>query len=147
MGLGIKRSVLGDICVFDFGACVVCEDKTCDFIVDELKKAGRDTVRCEKFTPDADFAAARRFEEISTSVASLRLDGTVRALCNVSREEASRLVVQGFVEVNYFTEKEPDRQVSESDIISVRGHGKYIIDRGGDVTRRGRIRLIARKYV
>ena len=47
----------------------------------------------------------------------------------------------------YFVNKEPDRAVSENDIISVRGFGKYIIDRTGDVTRRGRIRLVARKYV
>ncbi len=147
MGLGIKRSVLGDICVFDHGAVVICEDKTCDFILGELKNAGRDSIKCERIAVGEGFSPERKFKEIATTVASLRLDGVVRALCNISRDDAVGLVEQGSCEVNYFVEKEPDRQVCENDIITVRGYGKYIIDRGGDVTRRGRLRLIARKYV
>ncbi len=147
MSLGLKRSVIGDICVFDFGAVAFCDDKTCDFITEELKKAGRDSIKCERISVDEGFVPDRKFKEIATTVASPRLDGVVRALCNISRDDALGLVSQGSVEINYFMEKEPDRPVRERDIISVRGSGKYIIDRVGDVTRRGRIRLIARKYV
>jgi len=147
MGLGLRRSVIGDICPDGEGAVIFCEDKACAFILEELRMAGRDSVRCERLSTDADFSPSRRFEEIATTVASVRLDGVVRALCNVSRDEAASLVGQGLVDLNYFCEKEPDRRVDEGDIISVRGHGKYIIDRAGDVTRRGRIRLLARKYV
>ena len=147
MGLGLKRSVIGDICVFDYGAVVFCEEKTSAFIAEELRNAGRDSIRSERISVDLDFSADRKFQEICTTVASLRLDGVVRALCNISRDDALQLVLQGSVELNYFVNKEPDRAVLENDIVSVRGFGKYIIDRGGEETRRGRIRLIARKYV
>ena len=147
MGLGIKRSVVGDICVFDHSAVVFCDDKTSDFIAEEMTSAGRDSIKSEKISVDLSFEADRKFQEICTTVASPRLDGVVRALCNISRDDALQLVLQGSVEHNYFMNKEPDRAVCENDIISVRGFGKYIIDRVGEVTRRGRIRLIARKYV
>ena len=147
MGLGLKRSVVGDICVFDYGAVAFCDDKTCDFIAEELRNAGRDSIKCERISVDLGFSADRKFQEICTTVASPRVDGVVRALCNISRDDALQLVLQGSVEVNYFIEKEPDRTVREGDIISVRGSGKYIIDGASDVTRRQRIRLIARKYV
>lgn len=147
MALGIKRNVLGDICIFDFGAVAFCDNKTCGFVAEELKNAGRDSIRCELISVDGDFSPERKFDEIATTVASARLDGAVRALCNISRDDALQLVCQGSVELNYFIEKEPDCSVREGDVISVRGRGKYIIDRIGELTRRGRIRLLARKYV
>ncbi len=146
MALGIKRSTIGDICVVGRDAYVFCTENAGAFIVAELKKAGRETLKCEMVAVGRDFRINRSFAEICTTVASPRLDGTVRALCNVSREEALLLVTGGSVEVNYFLEKEPDRGVVAGDILSVRGFGKYIVDRAEDQTRRGRIRLIARKY-
>jgi len=147
MALGLRRSAVGDICVLSDCAVVLCEKRIAAFIADELKKAGRDTIRCQLWDIDESFSAARRFDNIATTVASARLDGVVRALCNVSRDEAVDLVEKGMVEVNYFVEKEPDRRIAEGDILSVRGFGKYIIDGASDVTRRQRIRLLARKYV
>ncbi|MBQ4066384.1 MAG: hypothetical protein IJD22_01945 [Clostridia bacterium] len=147
MALGIKRSVLGDICVEGDSATVFCDERASAFVASELRSAGRDTVRCEIAEAGLDFCPVRQFEKICSTVASPRLDGIVRALCSVSRDEALRLVNQGMVEVNYFVMKEPDRTVSPGDIVSVRGHGKYIVDSACDATRRGRLRLLARKYV
>ena len=147
MALGLKRSVIGDLCVADNTCTVFCESTAAAFIAEELKRAGRDTIRCTPFDAGLDFSPEREFREISVSVASVRLDGAVRALCNISREDACELVLQGHCEVNYFVQREPDRALREGDILSVRGHGKYIIDRIGDLTKRNRTRLVARKYV
>lgn len=147
MALGIKRNVLGDIAAQEARAVAFCETKTCDFIIDELKSAGRDKIVCQKLHTDLAFKPERSFEKISSTLASPRLDGVVRALCALSREEAAALVVKGSCEVNYFTVKETDCRLSEGDILTVRGYGKFIIDRVEDVTRRGRLKLEARKYV
>ena len=71
----------------------------------------------------------------------------MRALCSVSREDAASLVLSGKAELNYLTVQQPDRKVAPGDILSVRGYGKFIIDRCEDETRRGRLRLEARKYI
>ncbi|MBR6676839.1 MAG: hypothetical protein IKL24_05870 [Clostridia bacterium] len=147
MALGLKRSVIGDICICDGYAVVFCEETAATLITAELRSAGRESLKSEMFPVDRDFAPVVRFEEICTTVASLRLDGVVRALCNVSRDEAAQLVSKGMVDVNYFTKKETDLQIKGGDIISVRGFGKFIIDGDGGETRRQRLRLLARKYV
>lgn len=147
MALGIKRNVIGDICVDNNTAVVFCDEKAHAFVLDELKRAGRDTVTCSQFSAGVDFQPVRHFEDICASVASVRFDGVVRALCSISREDACELVHKGLCEINFFMEKEPDRIIREGDIVSVRGYGKYIIDRACDLTKRGRIRLVARKYV
>ena len=146
MGLGIKRETLGDICFFDGDAYVFCEKVTADYICSALTKAGRDKVRCEKCTLPENFEIIHQFEDVHTTVASPRIDGVVRALCNISREDAASLTENGDVELNYFTEEECDAKVSGGDIISVRGYGKFVIDSVSELTRKGRIRLSARKY-
>lgn len=146
MGLGFKRSVIGDICMVDDGALVFCEPTAADYVACELRKAGRETVKCEKIFAEPDFRPVRSFTDIRTTVASPRLDGVVRGLCNLSRDDALSLVEGGAVEINYYTEKKPDRTVLAGDVISVKGQGKYIVDSADTKTVRGRLRLIARKY-
>ncbi len=147
MGLGLKRQMLGDIIPTDGGALLAARRESADFITSELKKAGRDSVRAEIADSKEKIVFNRRFEDISTSVATPRLDGAVRALCGVSREKAAELVESGNVEINYYTEKKADHRLSAGDILTVRGFGKFVIYRCEDTTRRGRIRLEAGKYV
>lgn len=147
VGLGLKRQMLGDIVVHDGGAVLFARRESMDFIVSQLKRAGRDSVRAEIAEPDIAFTVQRSFEDICQSVASMRLDGAVRALCSLSREKAASLVESGNVEVNYYTEKRVDHHLSPGDILTVRGFGKFVIYRCEDVTKRGRIRLFAGKYI
>ncbi len=147
MGLGIKRETVGDICFFKGDCYIFCDRVAADYICEELRKAGRDTVRCEKCTLPDDFEVIYKFEKITSTVASPRLDGIVRALCNISREEAALTVERGLVELNYLTEDATDTKVEMGDTVSVRGYGKFIIDSTDTVTRKGRYRLCARKYI
>ena len=125
------------------------EDKTIRLLAvgDNLFHAGSDTVRAEVTVLPAGFEIPRNFERIELSVASPRLDGVVRALTGLSRADANALVKAADVELNYFPEENADAPVSDGDTLSIRGYGKYIIDSACGVTRRGRNRLSARKYV
>ncbi len=147
MALGIKRETLGDICFFEGEAYVFAEPKAAAYIENELKRAGRDKVSAKVCSLPDDFEIQLEYENISTTVASPRIDGVVRALCNMSRDDAASLVISGMVELNYFTETEVDAKVSGTDIISVRGHGKYIVDSADEQTKKGRVRIVARKFV
>ena len=147
MALGIKRETLGDICFFRGETYVFAEPRAAEYISMELNKAGRAKVRGEICTLPEDFCPEIRFEEINTTVATPRLDGVVRALCNISREDAAELVRAGLCELNYFTELEGDTAVKNGDVVSLRGYGKYVIDSTDGVTKKGRCRLTARKYI
>lgn len=147
MALGIKRETLGDICCFEGEAYVFAEPRAAAYIESSLCRAGRAKVSAEICTLPKDFKIELNFENISTTIASPRIDGVVRALCNVSRDDAAALVSSGLVELNYFTETEVDAKVCRGDIISIRGRGKFFVDSTEDQTKKGRFRLLARKLV
>lgn len=150
MALGLKRNVLGDIAVngSDRNTWIFVKKSSAGFIMDELHRAGRDTVSAEAALrlPES-FSVLREYQEIHVTVASMRLDGVVKALCGLSREDASKLVARGDVSLNCFEKYETDREVQNGDIISVKGFGKYIVDSTGGRTRKDRLRVSARKYI
>lgn len=147
LALGLERSVLGDIAILDGHRAIAFFTKQiAPFIADSLKRAGNDAVRAAVTDLPAGFTVPRAFEEIEVTVASPRLDGVVRALTNLSRADAAAFVKSGEAEINYFPAADPDAPVTDGDVLSLRGFGKYIIDSANTVTRRGRNRLIARKY-
>ncbi len=146
MALGIKRSVLGDI-VSDGETFRTFAEKSCAaFLISELRWAGRDAVSCTAADAGEKFVPKREFKEISFTVSSPRADAVIRTLCALSREKAAAIIEEGSAELNYYPLTQPDKKLSAGDILSVRGFGKFIIDRAQDETRKGRIRVAVRKY-
>jgi RNA-binding protein YlmH len=148
LSLGVDRAVIGDIAVLSGSeALVFAADRIAPFLEAELTRIGRDAVTCVRIPPDPCFLVPRRYEEIPVTVASLRLDGLVKALTGQSRENAAETVRAGLVEVNYRETDEASRPVAEGDILSGRGYGKYIVGAPAGSTKSGRIRLVCRKYL
>lgn len=148
LALGLERHVLGDIAVLDeHRAVAFFSAQIAPFVAENLVRAGNDSVRAEAGELPAGFEIPRHFERMEISVASPRLDGVVRALTGLSRADAAALVKAADVELNYFPEENADAPVEDGDTLSIRGYGKYIIDFACGVTRRGRNRLSARKYL
>ena len=150
LGLGIEREVLGDIVFEDSEgeeAIAFCDGVIAHFILAELKKVASDTVKVKRTELASDFEPKREFAHISDTVASARLDCIVAALCSLSRDKAAATVNSGLVEVDFEAETRPDRNLCAPCLVSVRGYGKFRINAVSDLTRRGRLRLDADKYV
>lgn len=150
LGLGLERSVVGDIFVMGDGeseAIMLCDSAIADFLLNELSHIANDKVRVSSVRHGEWEAPKRRMQEIHDTVASPRLDAVVAALCNLSRENASSAVLTGLVELNFENEERPDRTVAAPSIISVRGIGRFRVLSLSDKTRKGRYRLDAEKYV
>ena len=148
LALGIEREVIGDVAVLDdFSALVFCDGKIALFILSELKKIGNDTVRVEMTEVSSDFSYEPRSMPVSDTVASARLDCVVASLAGLSREKAQFAVKGGSVTLDYFEADECDEPVCEGSIISVRGVGKFKIVSLSDTTKKGRLRLLAKKYI
>lgn len=146
--LGIERSAVGDIIVTSkSGAVIFATPAAARVLGEELTSVGRERVTAAATPLPAGFRVEREYEAITDTVMSPRLDGIVRALCNISREAASELVARGDVQLNYEVATKPDAEVKRGDVLSVRGYGKYIYDGDRGVNRRGRLRIDARKYV
>ncbi len=87
------------------------------------------------------------FKEIGGTVASARLDCILSALTALSRSESAQLITSGLVFVNFETECKISVIVSEGATVSIRGHGRFVIDRIGPQTKKGRLSIKARKYL
>ena len=147
MATGVRREAVGEIAVLSPREAVVfAERPIAVYLAETLTAVGADTVRSSLFDVPDDFVIPRRFEPVSGTVQSPRLDGVVHALCNLSREKAAALVLHGDVVLNDFPAAAGDAPIEPGDVLSVRGFGKFIIDGVSDVTKKGRIRLSARKF-
>lgn len=149
LSLGIKRHVVGDIIADEdgHGAYVFCDAKIGGYIAENLAKVASDTVKVSIVTLPDGFSVRRRTEPISDTVASMRADCVISALVRCSRERAKELIVSGMAEVNYEAVIKPDAVLEVGDIVSVRGAGKFVISGIDGVTRRGRMRLTAERYI
>lgn len=148
LSLGIERSSVGDIYVVDdFSAIVICRSEIESLILSELSSVANDKVKVARCEVDPYMPSNQSFEPHSDTIASERLDCVVASLCDLSRERAQALISGGLVEVNYEARIRTDIKVSQNDVISARGYGKFVVREISERTKKGRIRLLFDKYV
>lgn len=148
LGLGLERDAIGDILIPDSHSAILLTDtRVGDFLITQMEKVATDTVKVSRLPEGTTLTGTRRLQPITDTVASERLDCVVAALCNLSREKAQMAVKSGLVELDYEAVEACDTTVEAPAIISVRGYGKFAVHAFDGTTRKGRVRLVAGKYV
>ena len=148
LGLGLDRDAVGDVSVVDDRTAItVCGAPIADFLTTHLEKVATDGVRVSRLPEGEAIPLAHRFAPVSDTVASERLDCVVAALANLSRDKAQTTVRSGLVELDYETVTDCDMTLTAPAVLSIRGVGKFRINAFDGVTRRGRVRLLADRYV
>ena len=147
MNLGISRDLLGDIVINNDFAVLFCLEEIADFIMYNLTKVANTSVileQCELAQLDM---PEKQFKQFSKTVASERLDCIVSALINKSRSSASEFIDRGLVTVNYEIVKNQSHQVKDCTTLSVRGFGKFYIEYGEGLSKKGKIKLSIKQYI
>ncbi len=149
LSLGVEREVLGDIAVDETShrATVFCTRRMFPFFLSSVERIGGDVVRLSETKISPDFDGGRRYLSLRDTIASPRLDCIVAALCNLSREAAATAIRSGLVELDYECEERPDHLISPPAVLSVRGKGKFVLKEIGAPTKKGRLPLLAEKYL
>lgn len=147
MGLGIKREKIGDIIIHDNFCQVVVSHDICDFIIMNLHKVSRNNVSVFEITRDKIIPSLQVYKEVSFTVSSDRLDCIISGLYNISRQESLKYINAEKVNVNYEKIIFPSKEIKENSLISVRGKGRAIIVKSGDITKKGRIKVIAKLII
>ena len=148
LGLGLERDAVGDILLPDaHNAILMTDTRVGDFLAVSLTKVATDTVKVGRVPEGVPLAGTRRLQPISDTVASQRLDCVVAALCNLSREKAQMAVKAGLCELDYEAVEDCSATVDAPAVISVRGYGKFAVHAFDGVTKKGRVRLVAGKYI
>lgn len=141
LGQGIERDNLGDLLVMEGQAYCAALPEIATYLAGCLGEAGRTTLRCD-VTRETPPLPEQRVVSSRDTVASLRLDAVLAAAWNLSRTDASELIAQGKVVVNFLPEERPDARLAEGALVSVRGKGRFRLEEVGHVTSKGRIGIV-----
>lgn len=154
LALGLDRSAIGDIAPIDeYSAYMFVSRKVAGFLTEgDFAETGgiriaKDRVKITRAALPEGYVIEQKYRPVTDTVASERLDCIVAALCNLSRESAKEKILAGEVEHNYDTAAEISVAVAAGDHISVRGVGKFLIESVADPTKKGRLRLIAKRFI
>lgn len=143
---GVERDTLGDILLEKGRAVLFVRREVRDFLLQQTEKIGRTGIRWEEGAQEP-YPAAHSFLECTGVVASSRLDCLTAAVSGISREKAAELVRSGLVMVDHQEEISVSAEVAEGCVVSIRGKGRFIVDRLGPITKKGRLSIAWRKYI
>lgn len=145
MAQGIKRSCVGDIAVAEGCAVVFVKEEIARHILLNIQKVGKVGVKVKE-NQSFEMPKAPVFEDMFFTVSSMRLDCIVAALAGCGREKASQLVASGNVFINSAEVLKQDAAVKCGDTVTVRKKGKFIVESVNGNTKKGRIKISAKKY-
>lgn len=139
MGLGVKRSCIGDILVDQSGATLLCTSVIAPFILTNLTSVGRHNVHVESFSLSDIQVTDEDTRNITGTVAALRLDAVASVAFHVSRSKISEEIMTGNVSVNWIPTTNRAKVLKKNDVISIRKKGRAKITECDNISRKGRI--------
>jgi RNA-binding protein YlmH len=143
MALGIDRSKFGDIRLEGSIAQFAAASEMKDYLMANLTSIGKSKVRVEELgSTDQLIVMAESWKEELHTISSLRLDSLVASLVNSPRQKAVALIQNDKVKVNHVVRNQPSFEVNESDVLSIRGTGRFKIMSIEGRTRKDKIRLL-----
>ena len=147
LGLGLKREVIGDILLENGHVQVMTSDHVATFLLSHLTKVGRVTVSTDLVDKDHLIEKVESIQWIHTTVKSLRLDAIIASGFNLSRSKAVDLIKAERVKLNHNVSIQTSKELSEGDLISVKGKGRIKIDSINGLTKKERYKVDIKKYI
>ncbi|GIP16710.1 RNA-binding protein S4 [Paenibacillus montaniterrae] len=147
LGLGIKRDRIGDIHLHDSFCHIVVADQMSQFLDISLRQVHRLHVLTDVLPIDKLQPVQQRLEELSFTVASMRLDGIASDAYRISRSKIVDPIKAGRCRVNWKAVEDPSAQLQAGDVVSIKGLGRFKVLEVDGVTKKGRIRVKIGKYI
>lgn len=144
--LGLEEGSLGDLLTVERGFQLVVVPAMVHLLKKELpqKYGGSlivneiDSLQMEKGEEEG--------REFPTTVASMRLDAIASSGFGTSRNRMQREIVKEKLKVNWKIERDPSCVIHEDDVISMEGRGRLEIMGIQGESRRGRVKLLLKRY-
>ena len=148
MGINIKRELMGDLILEDEAGYIPVSSKIVDIVLAELKQIGKAPCKSEilEFEKMKELPGYTYDDKLIT-VPSKRLDSIVSAITNLSRNKSVEPIEKGKVLVDYAEEKNKSRILEIGSLITIRGFGKYKLFSDRGETKKGKEKLLVKKYV
>lgn len=142
LNLGIKREKLGDIVLQEASAILICDSALASYVSQQLTRVKHCSVSVEVIQA---LECVFNPPETSTrliNLASLRLDAAIAAAFNLPRSEVSEAVEGGKARINQMEIYKGSAPVKEGDLVSLRGHGRFRLEKIGGTSKKGRYRVL-----
>ena len=148
MGLNIKRELMGDLILESNSGYIPVSSKIVDVILTELVKIGKtpckvEIVNLEKMKNFPKY----NYDNKLITVSSKRLDSIVSSITNLSRNKVVEPIEKGKVLVDYAKMTDKSKIIDIGSLITIKGFGKYKLFSEKGETKKGRERLLVKKYI
>lgn len=144
LNLGISREKVGDILLHEDDVQVIVDSAIANYIIGNLKKVNKRSVSANIIPRVKVNKGIINFKEVVFTLPSLRLDNVVSNTFKISRKESINIIRNGKVKVNWEPIEKIHYEVNEGDLISVRGHGRFIFDSILYKTKKDRLKVSVR---
>lgn len=147
MGLGITRRKIGDILIHDTQCQVIVLEEIAPILLTQWSSIGRQSISLTNHPLEDLLIPEKKSKEITSTVATLRLDSLVATGFSLSRSKASQLIAGGGVSINHRECKKVDKQLVEGDVLVCRGYGKCTLTQVKGESRKGRILVVMERLL
>ncbi|WP_285766531.1 RNA-binding protein [Peribacillus sp. SI8-4] len=124
MSLGVKREKFGDIIVTEEHIQFIAAGEMDAYLTGNLERIGKASVAIKQLPIGNIIQVQDKWEELVTTVSSLRLDSVLSAVLNMSRQKTQSLITSGKVKVNFKQTENVSEECREGDALSIRGFGR-----------------------
>ncbi len=146
MGLNIKRELMGDLVMEEGIGYIPVSEKIKEIILNNLSQIGKAQCLVSEIKGN-DKIPDYKYDDKIITVPSKRLDSIVSAITGLSRTKVVEPIERGKVLVDYAEEKEKSKNLEIGSLITIRGYGKFKLFSDKGETKKGKERLLVKKYV
>jgi RNA-binding protein YlmH len=136
MSLGINRSKIGDIFVYENEVFVILKREILLYITSNLEKIGNRSVKVREIDIMQSQTLDYQYKKIKVIVSSLRVDSITAALAHISRGKSIHMIESGDLKLNGKQSYEKNTLLKEGDIFSIRKIGKFKLVEVSGVTKK-----------
>lgn len=146
MNLGIERHLLGDIIVKPDSSYVFVQEHIADTLCHELTRVRHTSVMANVIdNPNEDVSPS--LAPLNLQVKSERVDLIISHTYNLSRSQTAELFSAKEIFVNGRLMENESHTLKSNDIVSVRGHGRFIYGGTTGTTKKGNLVIQISKYI
>lgn len=141
IGEGLERNAFGDILTDGQRWQILVSKPMAMYLQENVNHIGKIKIKWLQLDLPEILRPENDWEELITTVTSLRLDALISAGFNYSRNRAKQLIEHGQVRLNWSEVDRPDYQLVIHDIISVRHAGRLRVDMVNGKTKKAKERV------
>jgi RNA-binding protein YlmH len=145
LNLRIERSCIGDIVIIDNVGYIFAKNDIANYVKDSLTRV-KNTDICASICETLPEGELYKTETVKIQLSGVRIDAAVAKVFSISRDSSLSLFKKGLVFVNGKECTNNSYQPKDNDVISVRGHGRFIWCSEAGVSRKGKLIVEIKMY-